>query len=162
MHRFASTQWVPFPLDEVFAFFAAPENLPRLMPPALATRIEGIDPPPAAGTETGAAGMAIRLSFRAIPFLPMRLRWVARIVEAVPGSHFRDVQESGPFARFSHRHGFRAETRGVAGTLVSDEIEFELPLGRLGAMAAPLVRLQLSAAFAARRRRLPELLSGRG
>jgi hypothetical protein len=27
-------QWVPFPLERVFLFFADPRNLPRLMPPS--------------------------------------------------------------------------------------------------------------------------------
>jgi len=34
--------WVPFPLERVFRFFANPENLPRIMPPASGTRIEAL------------------------------------------------------------------------------------------------------------------------
>jgi ligand-binding SRPBCC domain-containing protein len=159
MHRFSSRQWVPVSLDRVFAFFADPANLPRLMPPELATRIEGIHPPPVPGNPA-TAGTAIHIAFRPIPFLPLRLRWVALILEFVPDSHFLDEQRSGPFASFRHRHGFLAETRdGIAGTLVTDDIEFALPFGFLGRLAAPLVRLQLHLAFAARRRRLPALLA---
>lgn len=38
--RFETRQWVPFPVELVFAFFANPSNLPHLMPPRLKTRIE--------------------------------------------------------------------------------------------------------------------------
>ena len=31
-HTFTSEQWLPYPVEPVFAFFANPENLPRLMP----------------------------------------------------------------------------------------------------------------------------------
>lgn len=156
MHRFVSRQWVPFPLARVFAFFAEPANLPRLMPPELGTRIERID---AAAGGPGAPGTEIAITFRPIPLLPLRLGWVARIVEVVPLSHFRDEQVSGPFAQFQHRHGFAAETRdGTDGTVVSDEIEFALPFGWVGRLAAPVAALQLQLAFAARRQRLPALL----
>ena len=44
-------QWVPFPIEHVFAFFSNPENLPRVMPPASATKVIAIHrappPPPA-------------------------------------------------------------------------------------------------------------------
>jgi ligand-binding SRPBCC domain-containing protein len=158
MHSFVSRQWVPFPIEQVFAFFADPANLPRLMPPALSTRIERIEPTPVPGLPA-AAGTDIQITFRPISFLPVRLGWVARIVELVPPSYFIDEQQSGPFQYFHHRHGFLSETRNsIVGTLVTDDIDFVLPLGFLGRVASPLVRLQLVAAFAARRRRLPALL----
>jgi ligand-binding SRPBCC domain-containing protein len=158
MPSFASRQWVPFPIERVFAFFADPANLPRLMPPALATRIERIAPATVPGLPA-AAGTNIQITFRPIPLLPVRLAWVARIIELVPPSYFIDEQQSGPFAQFRHRHGFVAEARdGVAGTLVTDDIDFTLPFGYLGRLASPLVRLQLALAFAARRQRLPVLL----
>src|SRR3954451_16784048 len=37
---FTSEQWVPFPLARVFAFFADPLNLPRLMPAWQDARID--------------------------------------------------------------------------------------------------------------------------
>ena len=39
-YRLEFGQWVPYPLEEVFLFFADPRNLPRIMPPATGTRIE--------------------------------------------------------------------------------------------------------------------------
>jgi ligand-binding SRPBCC domain-containing protein len=69
-------------------------------------------------------------------------------------------QARGPFAVFRHRHGIEAEVReGVEGTLVTDEIEFALPHGRIGQVGGVLVQRQLAAQFAHRQQRLPEILA---
>lgn len=43
-HRLEADQFVPRPLDEVFAFFARPENLAALTPPSMDFEI--LTPPP--------------------------------------------------------------------------------------------------------------------
>lgn len=168
--RFEARQWVPFPVELVFAFFADPRNLPRLMPPALGTRIEELRLMPAqteaastkliADSTASGEGSEIRISFRPVPFLPLRVRWLARITEFEWNSHFKDEQVRGPFATFRHRHGTLPETRnGKAGTLVTDAIDYSLPLGLLGRLVSPLARLQLRHSFAQRQKRLPQMLA---
>lgn len=170
--RFESEQWVAFPVELVFAFFANPSNLPHLMPPRLKTRIEDVrfQPPPqrpAAADPArrfkslaAGAGSEILISFRLLPWLPFRIGWTARIVEFVWNSHFIDEQVRGPFARFRHRHGIVSERRnGEQGTLVTDAVEFTLPGGSAGSLAAPLVKKQLEQSFAFRRHRLPQVLA---
>ena len=84
---------------------------------------------------------------------------MAAITEFEWNSHFCDAQVRGPFAKFHHRHGIEAEVRGgEEGTLVSDAIEFELPLGMLGRLGATFVRRNLKRSFAYRQKRLPEIL----
>jgi len=100
------------------------------------------------------------ISFLPIAWVPKRMSWMAHITEFVWNSHFCDEQIRGPFTRFRHRHGIQAEVRdGVEGTLVTDDIEFELPYGMLGAMGGLLVRHELKKAFAHRQKRLPEILA---
>ena len=169
--QFAARQWVPFPVEMVFAFFADPLNLPRLMPPALKTRIEEarIKAPPRFDTNHASeisfanphagVGSEILISFCPFAVLPYRVRWMARITEFVWKSHFCDEQIQGPFAFFRHRHGTIAEIRnGQMGTLVTDDIEFALPLGAIGTLASAVVRSQLQRSFAARQMRLPKML----
>ena len=43
-HHLEFEQWVPFPLERVFAFFSNPENLPRIMPAASSTRLICFEP----------------------------------------------------------------------------------------------------------------------
>ncbi|MDR3723240.1 MAG: SRPBCC family protein [Terracidiphilus sp.] len=170
--QFESAQWVPYPVELVFAFFANPANLAHLMAPGLKTRMEDLRVVPAAARPVAAdparrfqsmaagVGSEIAISFRPVPWIPFRLRWRARIVEFVWNSHFADEQVRGPFAVFHHRHGIEAEARdGVEGTLVSDRIEFALPGGRVGAMANGLARRELRQQFAVRQERLPVILA---
>jgi ligand-binding SRPBCC domain-containing protein len=167
-----TSQWTPFPVELVFAFFANPGNLPHLMPEWQCARIESsrlIAPPqrpvaldatlrfqsPAAGV-----GSEIAVSFRPVPGFPFRIGWMARITEFVWNDHFCDEQLRGPFVVWKHRHGIASEYRdGVRGTLISDEVEYALPLGPLGSAAGALfVRRQMEATFAHRQKRLEEIL----
>ncbi len=167
-HRLEFEQWVPFPVERVFAFFSNPENLPRLMPAASGTKILGLKhvapPSPSAGAAADSAagvGSTTVTTFRVFPFLPIRARWIARITEFEWNHHFADVQDKGPFKRWHHRHEFRVDTReGVAGTIVSDVIEYEVGFGFLGAIANALfVRRQMEDTFVQRQEVLPKLLS---
>jgi ligand-binding SRPBCC domain-containing protein len=161
-------QWVRFPLPRVFAFFSNPENLPRIMPAASATKIVQLTrmPPPTPPTGTApelaaGVGSTIITSFRIVPFLPLRAQWIARITEFEWNHHFTDVQDKGPFQSWHHRHEFAAETRnGVEGTLVRDLINYDPGLGPMSGLANRIfVVPQMKRIFAARQKILPDLLS---
>jgi len=151
MHRAQFEQWVPFPIKEVFLFFANPGNLRRIMPPSAGTEILNVrlvppagyamplatvtDRPPLAGV-----GSEIVASFRILPLLPIRGQWVAQITEFEWNHHFADIQKKGPFRSFRHRHQFAPVTReGVNGTVVRDLIEYEVGWGILGDFAQSLI-----------------------
>ncbi len=172
IRRFETSDWVPYPVELVFAFFATPHNLPHLMPPEVQARIEDVrlqpPPPRPLAADPGrrfksvAAGVGseILLSFYPVKWLPQRVSWTARIVEFEWNSHFTDEQVRGPFAAFRHRHGIAAHIReGVEGTLVSDSIDYAMPGGIFGDVAAGSVLKQLSKSFEFRQKRLPEILS---
>jgi ligand-binding SRPBCC domain-containing protein len=172
MKRFETAQWVPFPIELVFAFFANPQNLPHLMPAELKTRVEDVrmQPPPARPVAPDPArrfqsiaageGTEILISFCPVKWIPQRVSWTARIVEFAWNSHFIDEQIRGPFAAFRHRHGVTSETRdGVEGTLVTDDLKYELPGGIFGNLAGGVVGKQLEQSFAFRQQRLPEILA---
>jgi len=169
---FRTSQWVPFPVELVFAFFANPSNLPHLMPRKLETRIEDariVPPPPRPAAQdpsrrflsvAAGVGSEILISFYPIRWVPRRVSWMARITEFEWYSHFCDEQVRGPFTQFRHRHGIEAETRaGQEGTLVSDEVEFALPFGLVGQIGTLMVRRQLAGSFVYRQKRLPEILA---
>jgi ligand-binding SRPBCC domain-containing protein len=169
--HFETSQWVPFPVELVFAFFANPQNMVHLMPSHLDARVEDLrlkPPPPrpvvadpARRYQSIAAGEGSEILFSFIPVSWMpRMSWTARIVEFQWYSHFSDEQVRGPFSAFLHRHGVAAETRdGVEGALVTDTIDYVLPAGMLGALAAGKVWKQLEDSFAFRHQRLPEILT---
>jgi ligand-binding SRPBCC domain-containing protein len=167
-HHFHAEQWLPYPIEQVFAFFANPENLPRLMPAWQDARIEEASfapplPRPAGlrlypGIVAG-AGTRMTISFRPFPYSPVRVPWDAEITEFVWNEHFCDVQHRGPFTFWRHCHRLRAEEREVQGTLIKDEVEYELPFGPLGDLAAKtLVPAQFRSIFAFRQKRTAELM----
>ena len=170
--RFETRDWVPFPVELVFAFFANPSNLPYLMPPGQKARVEDIrlQPPPPRPLASDPArrfrslaagkGTEIIISFSPVSWLPQRLGWTARIVEFEWNSHFEDEQVKGPFKSFHHRHGTAIEVRnGVEGTTVTDEVEYVVPGGAVGGLASGIVRRQIEQTFAFRQKRLPEILA---
>jgi ligand-binding SRPBCC domain-containing protein len=168
--RFETSQWVQFPVELVFAFFANPSNLPPLMPPDLKLRLEDarIQPPPprpkaqdpARRFRSVAAGVGseILVSFRLMPGLP-RASSLHVVNEFEWNSHISDEQIRGPFGAFHHRHGIVAQARDwIEGTLVTDEIQYELRAGLLSPIAGPVVKGKLERMFAYRQKRLPEIL----
>ncbi|WP_263357082.1 SRPBCC family protein [Acidicapsa ligni] len=171
-YTLSTSQWTPFPVELVFAFFANPGNLPHLMPKWQKAKVESsrlIPPPPRPVApdpelrfQSPAAGRdsEMVISFRPLRGLPFRIGWLARITEFEWNSHFCDEQVKGPFASWSHCHLIQSETRdSVVGTLITDEVEYNLPLGPLGAIGGAIfVRSQMEATFAYRQKRLDEIL----
>ena len=166
-HTFRTEQWVPYPVEQVFAFFGNPENLPKLMPAWQDARIESakyIAPPPNGNMRSmesfAGAGTRMTISFRAFPLSPIRMTWEAVIVEFEWNDHFCDEQPRGPFAYWRHCHRVSSESHGgTVGTRVVDDLIYALPLGFL---AEPVhlffVRDQIRKVFEYRQRRLLELL----
>ena len=165
MHlHFRTEQRLPYPVEQVFAFFADPQNLPRLMPAWQRALIESaalIPPPPHPfpGSERIQAGSGSRMTLTVcpFPFSPIRLRWEALIEDFRWLEGFCDVQTRGPFAYWRHCHTVSAADNG---TLLTDSVEYELPLGALGMFANwVVVRHQLAATFRFRQKRTLELLA---
>jgi ligand-binding SRPBCC domain-containing protein len=171
-YRLEFAGWVPFPVADVFLFFANPQNLPRIMPPSTRTRIDKLHlvPPETrpgtafpAGTMLAGPSSEIVTSFSVLPHLPLRRRWISRITEFEWNHYFADVQVQGPFKSWRHRHELLPEIRdGVQGTVVRDEVQYEIGFGALEGMVQKLfVGPQLRATFAYRQQVLPGLLQGK-
>lgn len=171
---YRTEQWLPYAPEPVFAFFANPENLPLLMPPWQDARIEKLTfaPPPRPGpsvsihTIAAGDGTRITLSFRPFPRAPFRISWLAEISDFTWNYRFCDTQLRGPFAFWSHCHTLNPERRpgqshtAIDGTLLLDEVHFEVPFGILGALAQRLfIDRQLRDTFDYRHARTLELLS---
>jgi uncharacterized protein YbjT (DUF2867 family)/ligand-binding SRPBCC domain-containing protein len=135
-HRLSASQLVPRPLDEVFAFFANPENLARLTPPSMGFEFL---------TPDRAMRLGLQIDYRIRPILGIPLRWRTRITDYDPPHEFTDVQDRGPYRSWRHRHRFESV---AGGTLVRDDIAYTVPLGPLGDLANALaVRAELARIF---------------
>jgi NADH dehydrogenase len=147
-HRLVATQLVPRSRDEVFAFFATPDNLARLTPPAMHFDFRSAD-------REMRAGLSLDYRLRPMPLLPVPVGWQSRI-DAFDAPHgFHDIQSRGPYRLWDHHHTFEAV---AGGTLVRDEVEYELPLGPLGSLAHRIaVRPQLAEIFRFRARTIESI-----
>jgi ligand-binding SRPBCC domain-containing protein len=163
-------QSLPYPVEDVFAFFADPNNFPLLMPTWQNTRIEeaSIVPPAPCPTAASAptsiaagSGTRVALSFRPFPYSPVRVRWQAEIAEFVWNDHFCDRQLRGPFAYWNHCHHVQAIDRnGSDVTLIVDHVEYELPFGLIGRLTHRLfLRRQIERTFACRQGQLTKILA---
>ena len=149
VHRLERQQFVPRPRDEVFAFFAAAQNLETLTPAFLNFRI--LTPLPLDMRSGALIDYQIRLG--GVP-----MRWRTRLETFEPPLRFVDVQLSGPYHAWRHLHEFED---APGGTRVIDRVTYALPLGFLGALAHRLfVRRTLERIFDYRQQRLAEMFPG--
>ena len=141
-------QLFPLSLKETFEFFKDPANLSRITPPWLNFVIRTRDLGMAKGAEIDYT----------IRWMGLPLHWKTIIAEYEPPFEFVDVQAKGPYQLWHHRHTFRPTEEG---TLVTDIVHYELPLGPLGALAHRLfVRRQLQEIFHFRQEALSRILGG--
>jgi uncharacterized protein len=115
---------LPVSAAEAFAWHERPGALQRLTPPWAAMDVIQAPDGLQVGTKVIlAAGIG-----------PIRPRWVAEHVTYDPPHEFRDIQRSGPFAVWDHRHRFIPVDDDHCELV--DEVTYRLPLA---ALSAPLL-----------------------
>ncbi len=111
--------------ERVWAFHELPDAFERLLPPwEKATIVQKADI-----SVIGSRAIIEQKIFGIVPS-----RWVAEHTAYDPPHSFDDVQISGPFAKWRHRHIVEPHADGA---LLRDDIEYEPPLWIFGALAAP-------------------------
>jgi len=116
------------PLEEVWDFFAHPENLEKVTPEEVAfetlTDVKGQQVYP---------GMLIE--HRIAPILGIKLGWITEIKHVEHLKYFVDEQRFGPYAMWHHQHHFEAVKEG---TQMTDILHYKVPYGPIGSMANAL------------------------
>lgn len=140
-------QVVPIPIDEAWAFFSDPRNLPVITPPWLGFEVVSELP------DRMYAGLII--NYRVRPLLGVPIGWVTEITHVDEPHHFVDEQRFGPYRFWHHQHHFR-EVEG--GTELVDIVHYAPPRSAPAAwvdrwMIAP----RLQQIFAFRRQTLERL-----
>ncbi len=112
--------------ERVFAFHELPDAFERLVPPwENAQVIQKADI-----TRIGSRAVIEQKIFGLFPS-----RWIAEHTKYAPPEMFEDVQISGPFRSWRHKHLVLPHARGA---ILRDEIEFEPPFWIFGRFAAPI------------------------
>jgi len=124
--RFTKESVIRASPERVFAFHELPDAFARLIPPwEDATIIEKAD----------IRVVGSRAVINTKIFGLINSRWVAEHTAYDPPRMFEDVQISGPFKRWRHRHFIEPHTDGAT---LRDEIDYEPPFLIFGALAASL------------------------
>ena len=118
--KFVKESRIAAPPSRVFAFHESPGALARLTPPW--EHVEVVE-----GGDSIRPGRRVVLKTK---LGPIALRWVAEHTEYDPPHLFADRQVSGPFASWYHRHRIIDDGRG--GTILRDEVDYEIPFGLAG------------------------------
>ena len=84
------------------------------------------------------------------------IKWRTEISTWEPPFQFVDQQLKGPYTQWIHTHTFTEISPNE--TLIHDEVRYRLPLAPAGALAWPLVSLQLRRIFDFRARAVARLL----
>ena len=115
--------------EKVFAFHELPDVIERLIPPwENAKIIQKADI-----KQIGSQAIIEQKIFGIFPS-----RWVAEHTKYEPLRIFEDVQISGPFKSWRHRHIIEPHEEGA---ILKDEIEFEPPFWIFGKIATPFAVL---------------------
>jgi ligand-binding SRPBCC domain-containing protein len=135
------------PPEVVFRFHESPDALQQLIPPW-----ENMKLVESAGSLQPGSRVVLRGSLGIIP-----IEWIAIHTEYDPPHLFADRQESGPFSYWYHRHRFLENGQG--GTLLSDEVEYTVPMGIVGLwFGGWFIRRKLDAMFAYRHEKTKSLI----
>ena len=125
--------------ERVFAFHELPDAFERLMPPGDGAKI-------LQKADISIIGSRAIIELKILGIFPAK--WIAEHTKYEPPRMFEDVQISGPFRSWRHDHII---TPHADGAILRDEVNFDPPLGFLGAPFVPfLVTPQLEKMFAYR------------
>jgi len=118
--KFVKESVIEAPAERVFAFHEQPDAFERLQPPW--QKYELVQPP--ASLEVGTE-VVLKVKVG-----PLWQTIVAQHTGYEPGVSFVDEMVAGPFKRWVHRHVVTPE--GDGRSRLTDDIEYELPLGAVG------------------------------
>jgi hypothetical protein len=142
---------LPVSAERVYQWHIEPGALEKLMPPWEPARVTERT----GGTEQIGSRVVISVGVG-----PLHRTWTSMHTACEPGRMFRDEQVSGPFAQWVHTHSFIPD--GANASWLEDRIEYKLPLGWLGRIAAGgYVRRKLERMFEYRHRIASQALNGR-
>ncbi|MEI6138218.1 MAG: SRPBCC family protein [Mariniphaga sp.] len=116
---------IPSTIEKVWEFISAPDNLKKITPPYMGFDITSKSLP-----SKMYPGMIIH--YLVSPVLGFKTTWVTEITQVNDLKYFVDEQRVGPYRMWHHQHFIEAVEGGV---LMTDIVDYQPPLGILGAAA---------------------------
>jgi Uncharacterized conserved protein len=147
-HHLHYEQFLEASMEEVWNFFSNANNLETLTPPKMKMNVRTKLANPIVYKD-------MRIAYTVAPLFGIPVFWETKIIEVEVHSYFIDIQRRGPFKSWKHTHTFIQQENGV---MMNDDIEYELPLGKLGDFFhQPLVLKNLKELFVYRQQICKEI-----
>ena len=123
--RFVKESVIRATPERVFAFHELPDAFARLVPPWDDANVIQM-------ADISVIGSRAIIETKIFGLIPVR--WVAEHTAYDPPRLFEDIQISGPFKSWRHRHMVEPHPEGA---MLRDDIEYEPPMWIFGVLAAP-------------------------
>jgi uncharacterized protein (TIGR01777 family) len=123
VETFVHSSRIDQPLEKIFAWHIKEGAFERLKPPWEQFKVIG-----RSGTIQNNGVVKLRTKIG-----PLSMKWAVRHAEYIPEKQFKDIQIKGFFPSFVHLHLFE---RFGTSCILEDRIEYSLPAGRIGRLAA--------------------------
>jgi ligand-binding SRPBCC domain-containing protein len=147
IHQLYRQQVIPASLDQVWDYFADPQNLNAITPPDMNFEILWD------GDQEMYLGQLIEYQVQFLPLI--KSRWLTEITYLEDQRRFVDEQRIGPYAFWYHEHWFEKKEEG---TLMTDRVTYQLPYGVIGELVHRVyVRRRLRAIFDFRFTKIEEI-----
>ena len=147
IHYLHREQVIPAPMETVWGFFCAPQNLNTITPPDMNFEII------AGGDVKMYEGQIIE--YRVEFIRGVRSLWLTEIAHVQENEYFVDEQRVGPYRFWYHEHRFE---QVVGGVKMTDHVTYVLPFGFLGDIVhAVWVGNRLKSIFNFRVRKIEDL-----
>lgn len=149
-YQFQNTQKIKASIPEVWDFISTPVNLRKITPPHMNFVITSNQ-----NKDKIYEGMII--SYRVSPLRGLRTNWVTEITHIKEKEFFIDEQRIGPYKMWHHQHFIESIPEG---TLMTDIVSYQPPMGFIGALANTLlIRNQLKKIFDYRKEVLEQIFN---
>jgi ligand-binding SRPBCC domain-containing protein len=123
MESFVHSSRIDQPLEKVFGWHIREGAFERLKPPWEKFKVIG-----RSGSIQNNGIVKLRTKIG-----PISMKWAIKHAEYIPEKQFKDIQIKGVFSSFVHLHLFE---RFGTSCMLEDRIEYSLPVGRVGRLAA--------------------------
>lgn len=124
--RFVKESVIKATPERVFAFHQLPDAIDRLIPPWENVKV-------VQKADISKVGSQAIIEQKILGIFTSR--WVAEHTAYDPPRMFEDIQLSGPFRTWRHKHIIQPHPDGA---ILRDEVEYEMPIPIFGPLAAPM------------------------
>ena len=149
---------VAAPLERVWEFHSTENGLKALTPDWMGMTVKSVTGPDGEPNPTVLeAGSVLEIAVQPFEIGPPR-QWTSEITARERGdgsAYFTDIMTDGPFSEWEHTHLFYADGDE---TILTDTIEYELPLGPVRGVAGHLAVVGFEPMFRYRHRQTKKLL----